>query len=67
MLSLREVSARRGQGGGVEARHLLARGFTERFDALVCIEAKVLRDGLNGPSTMPVACMRDARHGAGET
>jgi hypothetical protein len=35
MLSRRVGSARRGQRGGVEAHHLLARGFTERFDALV--------------------------------
>jgi hypothetical protein len=27
---------------------VLAHGFTERFDALVRIEAKVLRDGLKG-------------------
>jgi hypothetical protein len=65
MMSRRVVSAtRRGQGGGVEAHRLLAHGFTERFDALVRIEAKLLRDGLRRPSTMPVACIRDAGHGA---
>ena len=39
------------------SHHLLAHGFTGRFGALVRIEAKLLRDGLRGPSTMPVACI----------
>jgi hypothetical protein len=51
MLSRRVVSAAlRGRSAGVGAPHLLAPlyyGFTERFDALVRIEAKVLRDGLS--------------------